>query len=72
MAKKSGSKVVSVRVYFSGVDGQKFYDRLDGISKRTTLSISKIAGMALRFGIERVEAAFSDDRSGLAVAKSKK
>ena len=48
-------KTANIKIYFSDDAGKKVFERIENISKRTGLSVSKVAGMAVRFGITEVE-----------------
>lgn len=48
-------KTTDIRVYATDEASEKLFERIENIAKRTGLSISKIAGMAIKFGITDVE-----------------
>lgn len=51
-------KATDIRVYATDEASKKVFERIENIAKRTGLSISKVAGMAIRFGITDVEDRF--------------
>ena len=65
-------KTISIKVYFQADDvaHMKVYKRLELLTKRTSLSASAVAGMALRFGLPRVEDALLEPVQLAEVKKS--
>lgn len=65
-------KSEAVKIYFSDENGKKVFERIENISKRTGLSVSKVAGMAVRFGIVEVEDRILDAHELEPTTKAKK
>lgn len=57
-----------VQLYFTDANGKKTLSRIENISKRTGLSVSKVASMAVHFGITEVEDRLLEEKQ-LAVKK---
>ena len=55
-------KRVAIKVYLS--EDSEIYKRVSALSEKTTLSLSSVAGMALRHGIPSVEQSMSQVFSG--------
>lgn len=65
------NKPVRVQMYFTSLEARKVWERLENVSKRTGLSVSKVASMAVRFGITEVEDRFLEEHELEAKPKSK-
>ena len=55
-------KIIPIKVYFQADDeaGMKVVKRVETIVKRTGLSVSAVAGLAIRYGLMKVEEALPE------------
>lgn len=66
------SKIIPVRVYFPDDDeGRRIVRRLKAVSKKSGLSVSRVAGKAIEVGLFKVEEAYTDVVEKLEASSSK-